>query len=274
MENRGATPDILERIVAAKQAELTAARQAVSLNRLREAAEARADIRPFFDVLRAPGPTGVNIIAEIKRASPSKGAIRQDLDPAGLAAAYAVGGACALSVLTEKNFFFGSSEDLKQARSSCGLPVLRKDFILCDYQVYESAAMGADAVLLIARILDPQRLAELIRLAASLGLAALVEIYTEADIEAAARAGAQLVGINNRNLKSFETDLGHTLKFLPRLQSGQVAVAASGISTREEIRHYQAQGVFNFLIGESLVRSENPAGFLKMLLGKKDHGGE
>jgi indole-3-glycerol phosphate synthase len=270
VENKGAAPDILERIVAAKQAELAAARQAVPLHQLREAAEARDDIRPFFDALRAPGPTGVNIIAEIKRASPSRGVIRRELDPSRMAAAYASGGACALSVLTEKNFFLGSPEDLEQARSSCGLPVLRKDFILCDYQIYESAVMGADAVLLIARILDPQRLAELIRLAASLGLAALVEIYTEADLEAAGRAGARLVGINNRNLKSFETDLGHTLEFLPRLQPGQVAVAASGIRTREEIRHYRAQGVFNFLIGESLVLSETPAAFLKYLQGAEE----
>lgn len=274
MENEGAPPDILERIVKAKQAEVSAAQREVSLDRLREAAEARHDVRPFFDALRAPGPSGVNIIAEIKRASPSKGVIRKDLDPARLAEAYAAGGARAISVLTEKEFFLGSPEDLQQARSSSGLPVLRKDFIFCDYQIYESAAMGADAVLLIARILHPQRLGGLIQLASSLRLTALVEIYTEADLEAAGRAGAQLVGINNRNLKSFETDLGHTLKFLPLLQPGQVAVAASGIRTREDIQHYQAHGVFNFLIGESLVRSENPAGFLKMLQGEKEHVGE
>jgi len=271
MESKGATPDILERIVKAKQAEVSAAQREVSLDRLREAAEARHDVRPFFDALKAPGPSGVNIIAEIKRASPSKGVIRKDLDPDRLAEVYAAGGARAISVLTEKEFFLGSPEDLKQARSSSGLPVLRKDFIFCDYQIYESAAMGADAVLLIARILHPQRLGGLIQLASSLRLTALVEIYTEADLEAAGRAGAQLVGINNRNLKSFETDLGHTLKFLPLLQPGQVAVAASGIRTREDIQHYQAHGVFNFLIGESLVRSENPEGFLKMLQGGKSH---
>jgi indole-3-glycerol phosphate synthase len=130
--------------------------------------------------------------------------------------------------------------------------------------------MGADAVLLIVRILDQQRLVGLIQLASTLGLTALVEIYTETDFEAAARAGARLVGINNRNLTSFETDLGQTLKFLARLQPGQVAVAASGIRTREDIRRYQAHGVCNFLIGESLVRSENPAGFLKYLRGQTD----
>jgi indole-3-glycerol phosphate synthase len=261
-------PDILERIVKAKQAEVIAARRKISLNRLREAAEARRDVRPFFDALKAPGPSGVNIIAEIKRASPSKGVIRKDLDPGRLAESYAAGGARAISVLTEKNFFLGTPDDLQLARLASGLPVLRKDFIFCDYQIFESTAMGADAVLLIVRILDPQRLANLIQLATSLRLAALVEIYTEADIETAARAGAQMVGINNRNLTSFETDLGRTLKLLPLLQPAQVAVAASGIRTRRDIRHYQAHGVFNFLIGESLVRSENPAGFLKMLQGE------
>ena len=267
-------PDILERIVQAKQAEVTAAQREIPLNRLREAAEARQDVRPFFEALKVPGPSGVNIIAEIKRASPSKGVIRKDLDPGRLAESYAAGGARAISVLTEKRFFLGSADDLKQARLASGLPVLRKDFIFCDYQLYESAAMGADAVLLIVRILDQQRLGDLIQLASTLRLAALVEIYTEADLAAAARAGARLVGINNRNLTSFETDLGHTLKFLPLLQPGQVAVAASGIRTREEIRRYQAHGVCNFLIGESLVRSETPAAFLKMLQGEKDHVGK
>jgi indole-3-glycerol phosphate synthase len=267
-------PDILERIVQAKQAEVTAARREIPLNRLREAAEARQDVRPFFEALKVPRPSGVNIIAEIKRASPSKGVIRQDLDPGRLAESYAAGGARAISVLTEKRFFLGSADDLKQARLASGLPVLRKDFIFCDYQLYESAAMGADAVLLIVRILDQQRLGDLIQLASTLRLATLVEIYTEADLAAAARAGARLVGINNRNLTSFETDLGHTLKFLPLLQPGHVAVAASGIRSREEIQHYQAHGVCNFLIGESLVLSETPAAFLKMLQGEIDHVGE
>jgi indole-3-glycerol phosphate synthase len=266
-------PDILERIVQAKQAEVASAQRKISLNRLRDAAEARQDVRPFFDALKVPGPSSVNIIAEIKRASPSKGVIRKDLDPGRLAESYAAGGARAISVLTEKSFFLGSADDLKQARLASDLPVLRKDFIFCDYQIYESAAMGADAVLLIVRILDPQRLVDLIQLASSLRLAALVEIYTEADLAATARAGARLVGINNRNLRSFETDLGHTLKFLPLLQPGQVAVAASGIRTRRDIRRYQAHGVFNFLIGESLVLSETPAAFLKYLRGKKDHVG-
>jgi indole-3-glycerol phosphate synthase len=255
--------DILDRIVAAKRAEVAAARRDVSLERLRAAAEARRDIRPFGEALQTPGPSGVNIIAEVKRASPSKGVIRADLDPAGLAAAYAAGGAAAISVLTEKNFFRGSPADLVAARAASPLPVLRKDFIVCDYQVYESAAMGADALLLIVRILPEAELADLIDLSAGLGLTALVEVHTEADLQAAGRAGARLIGINNRNLASFDTDLGHTLRLLPQLRPEQTAVAASGIRTREDIRRYRQQGVFNFLIGESLVRSENPAALLK-----------
>jgi indole-3-glycerol phosphate synthase len=265
--------DILDRIVAAKCAEVAAARHRVPLHRLREAAEMRRDFRPFYEALRSPGPSGVNIIAEVKRASPSRGVIRADLDPAGLAAAYAAGGARAISVLTEKSFFLGSADDLKQARQASGLPVLRKDFIFSDYQIYESAAMGADAVLLIVRILSPTALADFIGLASGLGLAALVEVYSEPDLEAADQAGARLIGINNRNLKSFDTDLGRTLRMLPLLSPGQVAVAASGIKIRDDIRGYQAHGVFNFLIGESVVRSANPVGFLKMLRGENEDAG-
>jgi len=266
--------DILERIVEAKRAEVAAARREAPLSRLRKVAETRREIRPFFEALKAPGPSGVNIIAEVKRASPSRGVIRGDLDPARLAAAYAAGGAAAVSVLTERSFFLGSPEDLQLASAACPLPVLRKDFIFCDYQVYESAAMGADAVLLIVRILSENQLADLIELTSHLGLAALVEVYSEGDLRSADRAGARLIGINNRNLQSFDIDLGRTLRLLPRLRPGQVAVAASGIKTRDDIRRYLAQGVFNFLIGERLVLSERPQAFLKMLSGVNDEAAE
>jgi indole-3-glycerol phosphate synthase len=262
--------DILERIVAAKRAAVSAARREVPLNRLRAAAEARRDHRPFGAALRTPGDSGVNVIAEIKRASPSKGVIRADLDPAGLAAAYAAGGAAAVSVLTEERFFLGSPQDLQAARAAMPLPVLRKDFIVCAYQVLESAAMGADAVLLIVRVLPAAELADLIALTSGLGLAALVEVYSAADLETAERAGARLIGINNRDLQSFDTDLGHTLRLLPLLRPDQVAVAASGIRNREDIRRYRDHGVFNFLIGESLVLAERPEAFLKMLRGENE----
>jgi len=265
--------DILNRIVAARVEDVAAAERAVPLARLRAAAEARSDHRPFAAALARPGPGGVNVIAEIKRASPSKGAIRADLDPAALARAYAAGGAAALSVLTEPRFFRGSADDLRSARAACALPVLRKDFLFCDYQLYESAAMGADAVLLIVRILDPAQLADLIATAAALGLVALVEVYSAAEAGTAAAAGARLVGINNRDLGSFHTDLDHTLKVLPALAPGQTAVAASGIRDRADILRYRGTPVFNFLVGESLVISENPAGFLKSLKGEEDDGG-
>jgi indole-3-glycerol phosphate synthase len=263
--------DILDRIVASKRADVAAAQRDVPLARLREDAEARRDVRPFGDALMAPGPTGVNIIAEIKRASPSRGVIRADLDPGGLAAAYAAGGAAAVSVLTERHFFLGSCQDLQRARAAAALPILRKDFIFCDYQVYESAAMGADAVLLIVRILSENQLADLMALTVHLGLAALVEVYSEEDLRSAECAGARLIGINNRNLQSFDTDLDHTLRLLPRLRLGQVAVAASGIKTRDDIRRYRAHGVFNFLIGERLVLSERPQAFLKRLRGVNEN---
>ena len=259
--------DILDRIVQAKRAEVEASRREIPENRMREAAETRRDFRPFAAALQCAGPSGVNIIAEVKRASPSKGMIRKDLDAAGLAAAYTAGGAAAISVLTESNFFFGSPTDLRQVRRSSPLPILRKDFIFCDYQVYESAAMGADAVLLIVRMLSPPQLADLLQLASALGLATLVEIYSEADIQAANRAGANLIGVNNRNLKSFKTDIGHTFRLLPLIAPNQVVVAASGVRNRDDIQRYQGSRVFNFLIGESLVRSETPAAFLKYLRG-------
>jgi indole-3-glycerol phosphate synthase len=265
--------DILNRIVAARVEDVAAAERSAPLARLRAAAEARADHRPFAAALTRPGPAGVNVIAEIKRASPSKGAIRADLDPAALARAYAAGGAAALSVLTEPRFFRGSADDLRRARAACPLPVLRKDFLFCDYQIYESAAMGADAVLLIVRILDPAQLADLIATAATLGLSALVEVYTAAEAETAAAAGARLVGINNRDLSSFHTDLDRTLAVLPALAPGQTAVAASGIRGRADVLRYRGTPVFNFLVGESLVISENPAGFLKSLRGVEDDGG-
>ena len=265
--------DILDRIVAARKEEVAAAERALPLARLRAAAEARADRRPFAAALERPGPAGVNVIAEIKRASPSKGLIRGDLDPAALARAYAAGGAAALSVLTEGRFFRGSADDLRRARAACPLPVLRKDFLFCDYQLYESAAMGADAVLLIVRILDRAKLSGLIATAAALGLAALVEVYTAAEAATAAQAGARLIGINNRDLSSFDTDLDRTLAVLPALAPGQTAVAASGIRDRADILRYRGAPVFNFLVGESLVRSENPADFLKWLRGETDHAG-
>lgn len=259
--------DFLTRIIERKVAEVAAARPARPVADLDAEATRQPARRPFIEALSRPGPTGVNIIAEIKRASPSKGVIRADLDPAAQAAAYQRGGAAAISVLTDGPGFSGSPDDLRAARAAVSLPVLRKDFIVSDYQLHETAAMGADAVLLIVRVLSPNQLADYLALSAELGLDALVEVHDEAELETAAAAGATLVGINNRNLSSFETSLETAATMAARLAPGQVPVAESGITGPADIDYLRGAGIFNFLIGESLVRSPDPEAFLRTLAG-------
>ncbi len=220
------------------------------------------------DQVAQPGETGVNIVAEIKRASPSKGDICVDLDAAATAESYDKGGAAAVSVLTDPSFFKGSLDDLKAARAACSLPVLRKEFIIDSYQVAEAAAAGADAILLIARILTKEKLSELYGLCRDLKMDALVEIHTPQDAAMVADSGVRLVGINNRNLKSFHTDISVAMNMVSRLAPGQVAVAASGISTPDDIQKNLGAGIFNFLVGESIVRSGDPVGFIQRLMGK------
>lgn len=257
--------NILKKIVATKNKEVAEARKKISEDRLREEALAPRERRLFFDCLADPGPGGVNIIAEIKRASPSKGIIRGDLDASEQALRYERGGAAALSVLTDRSYFKGSFEDLKRARESCHLPVLRKDFLVSGYQIYESAVLGADAILLIVRILSPGQLSRYLDLAQGLELDVLVETHSEDEIRAASKAGARLVGINNRNLSSFETSIDTSARLASRLLPHQVAVAESGINGPEEIRALRAAGFHNFLVGESLVRAEDPTAFLQAL---------
>ncbi len=264
--------DILTRIVSRKKEEMEVARRKMPLHRLREAAARRSDQRPFYDALKQPGICGANIIAEIKRASPSKGPLHIDLDPADLARAYAAGGAAALSVLTDRDFFKGRPEDLMAARAAVDLPVLRKDFLISEYQLYESRAMGADAVLLICRILSPGQLAELLDLTRSLGMNALVEIHTAADLEMIEGIGAHLIGINNRNLATFDTDIETAMTMAQRLAPGQVPVAASGITGGEDVQANLKHGIFNFLVGESLVRAKNPSALLASMLPKPPIG--
>lgn len=259
--------DILDRIVARKQAEVEEARKRLPEAELRRMAGAPREHRPFQRALAAPGPSGVNIIAEIKRASPSKGLICPDLDPASFARRYASGGADALSVLTDTHFFQGSARDLRDARAAVGVPVLRKDFIVDPYQIYESAVMGADAILLIVRILSPSRLKAYLALAKDCGLDVLVEVHSAPELEAAAAADATLIGINNRNLQTFDTDVTRASRLAELFQPPRVAVAESGIRSREDIEMLMSAGVFNFLIGESIVRSADPATFIKTLKG-------
>lgn len=262
--------DILEKIVEQKKAAVSASEKKISESRLRADAFALSgrSKRPFTESLSSPGFSGANIIAEVKRASPSKGPIRLDLDPGSLARAYENGGASALSVLTDSPFFKGSLDDLKIARAATSLPVLRKEFIVSTYQLYETVVAEADAVLLIVRILERAQLKDYLQLCKELGLDALVEIYSENELEDACWAGAHLIGINNRNLRSFETSTDNAIHLSAKLNAGQVAVAASGIRNREDILEAKAAGIWNFLIGESLVRAEKPELFLKELLGQ------
>jgi indole-3-glycerol phosphate synthase len=258
--------DILTQIVTHKKQEIRAARQ------LRPEASLCAELpqiktrRSFYDRLTASNPQGINIIAEIKRASPSKGLIRPNLDPAVYAREYESGGAAALSVLTDQDFFKGSVDDLKTARRVATLPVLRKDFIISAYQIFETALIGADALLLIAAILSQQQLQDYLALCKELGLDALVEIHDEDEHQKVTRAGANLIGINNRNLKTFHTDIHTSISMASRLSKHQVGVAESGIRTPADIDAVRQAGICNFLIGESLVRADNPRLFLQSLI--------
>ncbi len=257
--------DILAIIVKQKEQEISKARAIISEKRLAEIAEKRTDFRPFYESLRKPGASGVNIIAEVKRASPSKGDICADLDASKTADQYEQGGASAVSVLTDANFFKGSLNDLTSARTACNLPVMRKEFIVSRYQVYEAAVAGADAILLIARILTRDKLVQLYTLCRKLGMDALVEIHTPEDARIVADTDAQLVGINNRNLSTFDTDIEIAMDLASRLTPDQVPVAASGITGVEDIRKNLKAGIFNFLVGESIVRSEDPVRFIQTL---------
>lgn len=259
--------NILDRIVADKKEQVARAESRMSQKELESRIhDTPWDNRRFEQRLAKPGPLGVNIIAEVKRASPSKGDIALDLDAVLCAWQYEAGGAVAVSVLTDEPYFKGSMEDLRQVRQAVTLPVLRKEFIVSEYQIYETRAAGADAVLLIVRILTARELKALLDLTHSLGMGALVEIHSADDYELAHQAGATLIGINNRNLATFDTDLNTALGIVSRLKPGEIPVAASGITCRDDIVRNLKQGIFNFLIGESLVQADNRQGFLNQLI--------
>jgi indole-3-glycerol phosphate synthase len=258
--------NFLSMIVDHKKQEVALAKKRISEQQLMNRAAQRDKKRPFLETFkRYHGVNTVNIIAEIKRASPSKGDICMGLDPEILARQYEKGGAVALSVLTERKYFKGSFDDFKQARSASSLPMLRKDFMISSYQFYESCVMGADAVLLIARILTRTQLKDYLDLCLELNLDALVEINSEQDLKSTNDAKAKLIGINNRNLNSFDTDINTAMRLCSFLDDDQIAVAASGIATKEDIIKTQSCGIYNFLIGESLVRADNSMDFLKSL---------
>ncbi len=255
--------DILDKIIDVKRAEIAAAQKKMPLAAMRADAESRVLTRDFVGALRAKVAAGKPaVIAEIKKASPSKGVLREDFIPADIAQSYAEGGAACLSVLTDRQFFQGQVDFLKQARASCQLPVLRKDFMVDAYQIYESRAMGADCILLIAACLDDAQMADFERIAQSLDMAVLVEVHDRAEAGRALKLKTPLIGINNRNLKTFEVSLDNTLQMLkdiPELSQGQrLVVTESGIQTREDVLRMGAAGVNAFLVGEAFMRAPEP----------------
>lgn len=261
-----ASDDFISRIIEDKRREVEKARQLINdaeIKRLAMSAEGAE--RGFRAALSSPGPMGVNIIAEIKRASPSKGVIRENLDVISLSQSYQDGGAAAISVLTEQNYFKGSNADLQAVRKSVNLPVLRKDFIVTEYQIYESRYIGADAILLIVRALSDRELRDFNSLAGSLGLDVLTEVHNREEMQRAITAGAAIIGINNRNLSTFVTDINVSIELAAELPEGTVAVAESGIKNRADIKNITAAGIHNFLTGESIVRSDDPAGHIRSL---------
>ncbi len=265
-------PDRLTAILEAKKREVQDARVMIPESALREQAEKGGAAPRFVAALASPGPLGANIIAEIKRGSPSKGLIRKDLDAVAYAKAYERGGAAAISVLTDREFFFGSPDDLRAVRASVQLPVLRKDFVVSEYQLYEAACWGADAVLLIVRALEPEQLTAYLKLCKELKLDALVEVHSLPELETAMGAGARLIGINNRDLTTFKTDLRTSIDLVKRFDGERIAVAESGIHGRRDIQRLMDAGIWNFLIGESIVRADNSEQFLGALLGRSEGG--
>ncbi len=256
--------NFLDKILECKREELRHHKQNVGEVALRVECGDRDDFRSFYNALTR---NEINIIAEIKRASPSKGDIQPDLNPEEMARLYEAGGAAAISVLTEKDFFKGSLDDMIEARSACTIPVLRKDFIFDPYQVYEACALGADAILLIARILDKVLLEDLLALTHALNMNALVEIHGEGDLDKIDGIGAKIIGINNRDLSSFDTDLEVSINMAKKLEDDQIVVAASGIFSYDDIKLYPRERIHSFLVGESIVRSSDRVDFLKKLRG-------
>jgi len=251
--------DILNKINAVKHEEVAAAKARRSLASVREEAESRGDLRGFEKALRAKIAAGKSaVIAEIKKASPSKGVIREDFRPADIAESYAQHGAACLSVLTDEPFFQGSVAYLQAARAACELPVLRKDFMVDEWQIYESRAIGADAVLLIAACLDDAQLRDFEAIARALDMAVLVEVHDAAEMERALRLQTPLIGVNNRNLKTFEVSLQTTLDLQKQVPAGRLLVTESGVATRADVTLLRAAGVQAFLVGEAFMRAEEP----------------
>jgi indole-3-glycerol phosphate synthase len=261
--------DILNTILATKHKEVAAAQLQRPLEVIRAEAHARTDTRDFVGAIRAKHASGQSaVIAEAKKASPSKGVIRADFDPAAIAASYAANGAACLSVLTDRDYFQGAPEYLQAARAACQLPVLRKDFIVDPYQIYEARAMGADAILLIAAALTLQQMNAFEALANELGMAVLVEVHDAEELEQALKLRTPLIGVNNRNLRTFEVSLNATLELLPRIRAEggeHIVVTESGILGADDVKLMRDNQVHTFLVGEAFMREEDPGAALARL---------
>jgi indole-3-glycerol phosphate synthase len=261
-------PDILQRIVEVKREEIAAARPRHSVADLQELARGQTAPRGFAAAMRAKILRGdAAVIAEVKRASPSKGVLRDPFDPAAIAVSYAAHGAACLSVLTDVQFFQGHADYLRAARAACTLPVIRKDFMIDPYQVVEARAMGADAILLIAACLGDGQMSELEDAAAEQGLDVLVEVHDGAELERALRLKTPLVGINNRNLRTFEVTLQTTLGLMAGVPADRLLVTESGILVQADVVKMRAAGVHAFLVGEAFMRAPDPGAALQALFG-------
>lgn len=260
--------DILRRILDVKREEIARAKAREPYAKLLARAEARRDLRDFEGALRAKIAAGLPaVIAEVKKASPSKGVLREDFDPAAIGASYAKHGAACLSVLTDSRFFQGAPEHLDAARRASGLPVLRKDFVVDEYQVAEARAWGADCILLIVAALDLPRLRDLEAAAQSLGMAVLVEVHDAVELDTALKLDTPLVGINNRDLRTFDVSLRTTLDLLPAIGTGRLVITESGILHAADVATMRAAGVHAFLVGEAFMRAPDPGVELARLFG-------
>ncbi|CAM5790373.1 indole-3-glycerol phosphate synthase TrpC [Rhizobacter fulvus] len=260
--------DILDKIVAVKRDEISLARRKRDLPSLRRDAEQLGGQRDFVGAVRGKIAAGrAGVIAEVKKASPSKGVLRANFVPAAIAERYETHGAATLSVLTDVNFFQGSAAYLREARANCSLPVLRKDFMVDAYQVFEAREMGADCILLIAACLDDALMADLEAQAHELGMAVLVEVHDGAELDRALRLKTPLVGINNRNLRTFEVTLQTTLDLLPRVPAERLLVTESGILAQDDVQRMRDAGVHAFLVGEAFMRAPDPGRALAALFG-------
>ncbi|WP_448503086.1 indole-3-glycerol phosphate synthase TrpC [Sphingomonas sp.] len=265
--DRQPVTNMLDRILTTKSEEVAARRSATSFADLEELARAQSAPRGFHAAVKARADTGYALIAEVKKASPSKGMIRADFDPPAHARSYAAGGAACLSVLTDAPYFQGHEEYLVAARAACGLPVLRKDFMVDPWQVAESRAIGADAILIIVAALDDGRMAEIEAAALEHGMDVLVEVHDADELERAARLKSRLIGVNNRNLKDFSVDFARTYELVGRAPADCTFVAESGLSSRADLDALARHGVRAFLIGETLMRQDDVEAATRALIG-------